>query len=627
MRAVDIRSKEILKRISGKAVGVEVGVFRGNLSQNLLLNNQDLFLHMVDSWTTGNQEYIDSGDYHASLTQKEQDKYHQDAITNTEFAADRRKIWRMDSVEAAKHFKDKSLDFVFIDADHSYEGCKRDIEAWRSKLKDTGILCGHDYDNDNYEKFGVKRAVDELNEQLELGDDYTWFIREHLTVACVKWGDKYPAEYVNILHAMVTKNLNRPFDFVCLTDNPEGLDEHIKTVELKSELKGWWNKIELFNPALFTKGRILYLDLDVCITGSLDELADSHGIIFDWHLPTYNSSVMVWKAGDHSDVYTKFTHEIADKYHGDQDWITELAGWPILPANWCVSYRSHAQDWPPASAKVVCFHGDPKPHEFPSKWVKSIWSLDGLSGVRFDTSLNNDRHVMLMQFEQNLKRDLPILREQPEHSKTMIIVGGSPSLAETYTDFPDGDVFALNATHDWLIDKGIIPDYHVMLDSRIENAEFVLNARDDVHYLISAFCHPSVFDLLADKNVTMWMSDMEGVLPLVQHLNNPMLVGGGATVGMKAMFMGYLMGYRDFHLFGMDSCYQDGKNHAYPQKLNDGEQTISILACGREFTCAPWMAKQAAEFQKQARMLINLNCSVKVHGDGLLSWIMSNWNK
>src|SRR5690606_30258386 len=119
-----------------KAVGVEVGVFRGNLSQNLLLNNQDLFLHMVDSWTTGNQEYIDSGDYHASLTQAEQDQYHQDAITNTEFAADRRKIWRMDSVEAAKQFDDKSLDFVFIDADHSYEGCKRDIEAWRPKLKD-----------------------------------------------------------------------------------------------------------------------------------------------------------------------------------------------------------------------------------------------------------------------------------------------------------------------------------------------------------------------------------------------------------------------------------------------------------------------------------------------------------
>ena len=100
MRAVDIRAKEILKRIGSNAVGVEVGVFRGNLSQNLLLNNQDLFLHMVDSWTTGNQEYIDSGDYHASLTQAEQDQYHQDAITNTEFAADRRKIWRMDSVEA-----------------------------------------------------------------------------------------------------------------------------------------------------------------------------------------------------------------------------------------------------------------------------------------------------------------------------------------------------------------------------------------------------------------------------------------------------------------------------------------------------------------------------------------------
>ena len=51
---------------------------------------------------------------------------------------------RLTSVAAAAAFSDASLDFVFIDADHSYAATKADIEAWRSKVRPGGILCGHD---------------------------------------------------------------------------------------------------------------------------------------------------------------------------------------------------------------------------------------------------------------------------------------------------------------------------------------------------------------------------------------------------------------------------------------------------------------------------------------------------
>ena len=324
---------------------------------------------------------------------------------------------------------------------------------------------------------------------------------------------------------------------------------------------------------------------------------------------------------------SEFTPEKVSGLHGDQDWITQLGGWPLLPANWCVSYRSHAQDYPPPMAKVVCFHGDPKPSDFPSEWVKKLWSLDGMSSAKFAENLNNDRFTMLDQFSINIKRNLPIFKGLPEHDRTMIIVGGSPSLQDTYKNITEGDIYALNGTHDWLIKKGIIPDYHVMLDSRVENFEFVKNPNFDVKYLINAFCHPVVFEILNEHNVTMWLSDMDGVHELVTHLENPLLVGGGSTVGLKTLYLGYLAGYRKFELHGMDSCYINDKNHAYEQPLNDGEATSMIMAAGREFKCAHWMAKQAVDFQKQARMLLNLNCSIKVHGDGLLSWIMSNWNK
>ena len=59
--------------------------------------------------------------------------------------ADRFNVLRMETVEAATHFEDESLDFVYIDADHSYPACSADIEAYLPKMKPGGIIAGHDW--------------------------------------------------------------------------------------------------------------------------------------------------------------------------------------------------------------------------------------------------------------------------------------------------------------------------------------------------------------------------------------------------------------------------------------------------------------------------------------------------
>lgn len=70
---------------------------------------------------------------------------------------DRASIIEADTVHAAQQIPDDSLDFVFVDADHSYEAVLKDITAWRSKVKPGGWLGGHDYNR----KFqGVVNAVD-----------------------------------------------------------------------------------------------------------------------------------------------------------------------------------------------------------------------------------------------------------------------------------------------------------------------------------------------------------------------------------------------------------------------------------------------------------------------------------
>ena len=61
------------------------------------------------------------------------------------------------SWEAAKRFDDEYFDFVFIDADHSYECVKKDIEAWLPKVRVGGVMAGDDFGH-----HGVRKAVKEV---------------------------------------------------------------------------------------------------------------------------------------------------------------------------------------------------------------------------------------------------------------------------------------------------------------------------------------------------------------------------------------------------------------------------------------------------------------------------------
>jgi hypothetical protein len=78
------------------------------------------------------------------------------------------------SWDVANLYRDDSLDFVFIDADHSYEAVSRDIDAWKPKVKRGGILAGHDYIPWTNPTFGVIKAVNERFERFEVWPGVTW---------------------------------------------------------------------------------------------------------------------------------------------------------------------------------------------------------------------------------------------------------------------------------------------------------------------------------------------------------------------------------------------------------------------------------------------------------------------
>lgn len=186
--AVGARGRQLMTWLAGDAgrplIGAEVGVFAGAMSAWLLRRLPGLTLWMVDSWLPTERQpkaYRDCGDWHARQSREQQERYYSAARQAVAFAGDRARIIRMGSIAASSEIEDNTLDFAFIDADHSYEGCAADIRVWLPKLKPGGLVCGHDYDHPLKTRFGVKRAVDEAvarqGWRLELGADMTWLVR------------------------------------------------------------------------------------------------------------------------------------------------------------------------------------------------------------------------------------------------------------------------------------------------------------------------------------------------------------------------------------------------------------------------------------------------------------------
>lgn len=455
-----------------------------------------------------------------------------------------------------------------------------------------------------------------------------------LNVVCVKWGDRYPNAYVHRLRDAVARSIKQPHRFICFTDNARDLE--CETRQLPIGLEGWWNKVALFSPGAQLQGRTLYLDLDVVITGSLDELVNREGswIIKDWWQPCFNSSVMLWDGGTKQHLWHELTHADVVRLHGDQDWITERGGdWQTFPSELCVSYKANnCQAGIPDGAIIVVFHGRPKPHEVNHEWVERLWGRNLFEigrDVHFQAKVNTSFDVMHAQIEHNLKRqDVNVVVSCAPHKGRALICGGGPSLLDTLPQLRrhmlhGGVVFALNGVHDWLLERGITPHFHVMLDARQENVQFVQRPRETVCYMIASQCHPDVFDALKGYSVWQWVKWTPTVeqLPCLQSRMPLSVIGSGATVGLSTMALAHTLGFRHQRLFGFDSSYRESAHHAYPQPMNDKQNTTDIIADGRRFHCGSWMAKQAMEFQALVPHFIKDGATIKVHGTGLLPWI------
>jgi hypothetical protein len=163
-------------------------------------------------------------------------------------------------------------------------------------------------------------------------------------------------EYVEKLKIGVARNLSLDYAFHVITEAPG---------------EGWWSKISLFEPGRF-KGRCLFFDLDTMIVGSIDELAGYDGDfagINDLYFPKlFASGVMAWEAGKADQIYTRWVAAGMPQFdkRGDGGWIGDVMPYADRLqdkfSDQIVSFKAHCLNGIPRGARVVCFHGLPRPH-------------------------------------------------------------------------------------------------------------------------------------------------------------------------------------------------------------------------------------------------------------------------
>jgi len=261
------------------------------------------------------------------------------------------------------------------------------------------------YTKEEWRRLKEQRRLQKEAKLFESSDTSKYF------VLCLKHGTKYSAEYVNKLFRMVSRNCSLEFSFFCITDDPKNLDDNIKTIPTPPGLTGWWCKPYIFAKELPIDGTILYMDLDVVISGNIDKLFTYQP--YHWCIvrdftrvmrpkwQKYNSSIIKFCAGELDFVWQDFKKDpisIQRRFFGDQDYLYDATykrkAAMLYPDSWVQSWKwevrkdrtfapggvrgkrklKYIEHVTPTVECCVCvFHGDPNPEHCEDPWVVDNW--------------------------------------------------------------------------------------------------------------------------------------------------------------------------------------------------------------------------------------------------------------
>lgn len=246
--------------------------------------------------------------------------------------------------------------------------------------------------------------------------------------------------------------------------------------------------------------------------------------------------------------------------------------------------------------------------------------------VEMEGSLNIDLEVLKTNVSHNIKLGFQQIVPHPTNDVEVMIVGGGPSLAAyigTIKQLRQQGVklITLNNAYQFCIDHGLLPSAYFMVDGREFNKRFLTSIIPTCKYFLSSQCHPTVFEGMPKEQTYIWHTSAEEIQEiLATEYRNWYAVPGGSTALLRAIPMFRMLGFKRFHIFGCDSCLEDGKHHAYAQAENDGLPVVPVKVGGKLFYCHPWMVSQAREFIDLIKFMGDV-MELQVYG-GLLHQIL-----
>jgi len=141
----------------GFTKGAEIGVYKGEFTE--MLCKEGLFVYAIDPWIAySEQTRQERQDFLYGHTLRQLKKY-----PNCQ-------VIKKTSMEAVKDFQDNSLDFVYLDGDHSFKAIADDICEWEKKVRKGGIISGHDYQGQSaqYVPYVVDAYAKAYNRKVEV---------------------------------------------------------------------------------------------------------------------------------------------------------------------------------------------------------------------------------------------------------------------------------------------------------------------------------------------------------------------------------------------------------------------------------------------------------------------------
>lgn len=182
-------------------------------------------------------------------------------------------------------------------------------------------------------------------------------------------------------------------------------------------------------------------------------------------------------------------------------------------------------------------------------------------------------------------------------------------------------IITCSGAHRYLIDRGIIPTWHVDVDPREHKLEILGQPHPDVEYLMCSSVNPKYIDALQGYNVKLWHgysgADLKN-LP-VAYPRGEWVFAGGCTAGLRTLILARFLGFTNIDLFGMDCSYPDGQEgehadiHPNPSKE---QNKVVVEYQGIKYKTTVAMIEYARQFFNELTLLPDIK--IAIHGIGFL---------